>query len=173
MIKDHELQWNDAIENDGSGGEFVLLEPGEYPFAVVAFERARFGGSPKLPACNQAKLTLEVGEDGNVATLNHNLYLHSKTEGLLCQFFRSIGARKHGERLVMDWSRVVGARGRCKIKHRKWVNNKDGREMVGNDVDKFLDPADPAGQANTIDDAFPPSADPGNPPASGDGFVPF
>ena len=61
QVQGKELGWNDTIEHDGS--DWVLLPPGEYPFTVEKFERARFAGSAKLPPCNQAKLTLTVGDD--------------------------------------------------------------------------------------------------------------
>lgn len=134
-----ELGWNDPIENDGS--DWVLLPAGEYPFRVVKFERKRFGGSAKLPPCPQACLTLDVGDAETSTTITNNLFLHSKTEGLLCQFFRSIGARKHGERIVMDWGKVVGATGLCKVKVRDWTG-KDGQTHQSNEVEKFLDPPD-------------------------------
>ena len=52
------LDWDDAIENDGQ--EFVTLEEGDYNFTVTGFERGRFPGSAKLPACNKATLTPAV-----------------------------------------------------------------------------------------------------------------
>lgn len=140
MSTDRALDWNDPIEHDGS--DWVLLAPGIYPFRVVSFERARHGGSAKLPACNKAVLTLDVGGAEDSTTVNHNLFLHSKTEGLLCQFFRAIGARKHSERLVMDWSKVVGATGMCKLGVRDWTG-KDGATKQSNQVEKFLDPEEP------------------------------
>lgn len=137
MTTEKALDWNDPIENDG--GDWTLLEPGEYPFRVTGFERARFGGSAKLPPCNMARITLDVGDAEASTTIANNLFLHSKTEGLLCQFFRSIGARKHGERLVMDWSKVVGATGVCRVKTRNWTG-KDGTTRQSNEIEKFLDP---------------------------------
>ena len=143
MTTEREIGWNDTIENDGS--DFVLLEDGEYAFRVASFARARFGGSAKLPACNQAKLAIEILDaDGRpVTTLQHNLFMHSKCEGLLCQFFRSISQRKHGERLTMDWTKVPGAAGRCLVATRPRTG-KDGREMKSNEIKKFLDPVDAA-----------------------------
>lgn len=131
------LDWNDTIENDG--GDFTLLPEGVYPFRVTKFERARFSGSEKMPACNSAKLTIEVGDAENSTTITHNLYLHTKTEGLICAFFRAIGARKHGERVVMDWNKVVDSHGMCKVSIRKW-KGKDGSDRESNEIKKFLDP---------------------------------
>ena len=149
-----ELGWNDAIENDGS--DFTLLPAGEYPFRVTGFERRRFTpreGS-KLSPCPEARLRLDVGGPEACTSIEHSLYLHSRTEGLLCAFFRSIGARTHGQRLVMDWSKVIGATGRCKVGVRDWIG-KDGAAHQSNQVEKFLDPAEAAaGAAETVGEPF-------------------
>lgn len=140
-IVDRELGWNDEISNDGN--EFVLLEPGEYRFEVKTFERARHTGSAKLPACNKAVLSFAIlDESGNVlATIQkHNLFLHSKTEGMVCAFFRAIGARKHGEKLKMDWNTVIGACGRCVIEIKELDSTKKpGEKFKMNQIKRFLD----------------------------------
>lgn len=139
-MADRELKWDDEIDNDDGG--WTLLEAGEYGFRVTGFERKRFGGSYKLPPCSQAALTLEVGSTATgKTTLVENLFLHSVTEGLLCAFFRAIGARKHGERMAMDWGSVVGKSGRCLIGIREWTG-RDGEKKQSNEVKKFLDPGD-------------------------------
>jgi len=134
-----ELNWNDTIVNDGD--DFILLEPGEYSFSIAKFERGRFQGSAKLPPCNKAILSISIiDEKGQkLSTIQHNLFLHTITEGLVCQFFRSIGARKSGEKLQMNWNTVIGARGRCKVGVRNWTG-KDGQEYQSNQIEKFLDP---------------------------------
>lgn len=140
MNIERELGWNDSIENDN---DFVLLEPGRYQFKVKKFERARHSGSTKLPPCNKAILTLEVFDEQDSTIITHNLYLHSKTEGMLCQFFKSIGARKHGEKVQMDWNKVTGATGFCKVKIDKFESNKEpGKFLESNKIDRFLDPED-------------------------------
>src|SRR5690625_6661854 len=95
---DRELGWDDEIVNDGPVN--ILLPEGDYNFTVAKFERARFAGSANLPPCNQAKLeiTIHCPENGDV-TVFHNLYLHTKTEGFLSNFFTSIGQKKEGEPL--------------------------------------------------------------------------
>lgn len=134
---DRELGWDDEIQHDS---EFILLPEGDYDFEVVSFERARHPGSAKLPACNKAVLTLEVGSDQAAARIKHNLFLHTKTEGMLCAFFVSIGARKHGEKVQMDWNNVVGARGRCKVGIRTWKSDKTGEDMQSNEIKRFYEP---------------------------------
>lgn len=139
-----ELGWNDEIQNDGKD-DFVILPEGDYPFEVKKFERSRFKGSDKLPACPSAKLTILVGDkDADQVTITHNLFLSSVTEGLLCAFFKSIGSRKHGERIAMDWNKVVGSKGRCHVIVDKFTSNKTGKQLESNKIKKFLDPEEHA-----------------------------
>lgn len=131
---DRELQWDDTIEKESS--DFILLPEGDYNFVVDSFERGRHGGSEKLPACNKAVLKLRVESDKGTALITHNLFLHTKTEGLLSAFFESIGQKKKGEKMAMNWSRVPGATGRAKVGIHTYVN-KDGEERQSNDIKKF------------------------------------
>ena len=141
---EREFGWDDTIEKEN---EFVILPEGDYRFTVKSLDRARHNGSDKLPPCNKAVVDLEVvSDDGTVgATLKHNLFLHSKCEGLLSAFFLGIGLKKHGEPLKMDWSKVVGSKGRCKISIREWKSDK-GETMQSNEIKKFYEP-DTAQQA--------------------------
>ena len=52
-------------------------------------------------------------------------------------FFRSIGQKKHGEKTVMNWNKVVGSRGKAHFKPREY--QKDGQTRQVNDVDRFID----------------------------------
>jgi hypothetical protein len=149
-----ELAWDSEIENDGSG--WTLLPAGEYPFRVTGFKRARFEGSAKLPTCNIAVVTLDVGDADLSSSMEHRLFMHSKCEGFLCAFFKAIGQRQHGEKKQMDWSKVVGSTGRCKVAVRTW-KGKDGADHESNEVKGFVDPAgapNPAG-AQTADGELP------------------
>lgn len=132
---DRELGWDDAIENDSP--EFILLPEGEYDFTVDHFDRERHPGSEKLPPCNKAVLYLRIETPEGVANVRHNLFLHSKTEGMLCAFFTAIGQRQHGQRVNMNWSAVPGAKGRAKIGIREY----NGKQY--NEVKRFLEPAQP------------------------------
>ncbi|HBV97748.1 MAG: phage protein [Peptococcaceae bacterium BICA1-7] len=138
-MSDRELGWDDPIENDGP--DFETLPEGDYDFEVVGFERGRHPGSEKLPPCNKATLSIKIKGAAGQTTIKHNLFLHTKTEGLLCAFFMGIGQRKHGEKLTMNWGRVVGSTGRCKIGVRKWTK-ENGEEVTGNEIKKFYDPAE-------------------------------
>lgn len=133
-----ELNWEDIIENDGP--EFVTLPEGDYDFVVIDFERGRHNGSDKLPACNKAIVHIKVTAKEGTTIIKHQLFLHTITEGMLCAFFTAIGQRKHGEKLQMNWNRVVGSRGRAKIKIDKWTS-PEGKEFISNKIQKFYDPA--------------------------------
>ena len=136
-----EFNWDDVISKDGD--EFELLPAGDYDFEVKSFERGRHNGSEKLPPCNKAVLKIRVSNsEGKASTITHNLMLHSKCEGLICAFFTAIGQRKHGEQLRMDWNKVVGSRGRCKVGVRTYKSTKTGQDMQSNEIQRFYDPAD-------------------------------
>lgn len=122
---EREFGWDDTIQEDAK--EFIKLQPGDYVFTVTDFERARHTPNPqnpgKLPACNKAVISLEIEIDEGVASLKHNLFLHSSTEGMLSAFFGAIGQKKHGEPLKMNWNTVVGATGVCSVKNRTYNDN--------------------------------------------------
>lgn len=134
---DREFGWDDEIQQDGT--PFQVLPEGDYSFTVTKFDRARHGGSEKIPACNKAVLSLAVSGPGGSGTVLTNLFLHSKFEWKLCQFFTAIGQRKHGEAMRMNWPAVPGAAGVCHLGVRKWTGN-DGKEREGNEVTEFYDP---------------------------------
>lgn len=132
-----ELDWDEAVELNPS--TFVLLPEGEYDFKVVKFERQRHAGSAKLPACPKAVVTLEISGVNGTTQLQHNLFLHTRTQGLLSAFFISIGQGKQGETVKLDWSKVLGATGRASVIVRKYTK-KDGSEAETNDIKAFLPP---------------------------------
>ena len=152
---EHEIGWDDAIENDSS---YELLPEGEYDFQVMALDRKRYNGGAKLPACNMAELSIKItAADGKSALVTHRLYLHTSTEGLLCAFFTAIGQRKHGEKLVPKWNAVPGATGRCKVGIYKYTN-KEGEDREINEIKKFLEPDDKATQNATPSSTWKPGA---------------
>ena len=130
------MDWNDTIEDDGK--EFVILPEGDYTFTVTNFERGRFPGSVKIPACNKAVLTLSFDNDMGNATARIDLILYRTLEWKLASFFRSIGAKQHGEKVIMDWNKVVGARGRAHVAPRNYTG-RDGQARQTNDVVRFLE----------------------------------
>ena len=95
-----------------------------------------------MSKCYKADLTLKVTdpESGKSGSVFDTLYLNSKAEWRLSQFFISIGQKKHGEPLVMDWNKVVGAKGKLELTINKYTSTKDGTERTNNRVSKYLEP---------------------------------
>lgn len=126
------LDWGDEIQQES---EFILLPPGQYPFEVVNFERARHPGSEKLPPCNKAVVSLKVfGPDNQTVTIPYNLFLHRKTEGMLSAFFIGLGMKEHGKPVRMDWNAIIGKTGWLKLDHRTFNNN------TYHDIKQIIDP---------------------------------
>lgn len=134
---DGALGWNDEITKDD---EFELLPAGTYDFKVKSLERGYFDGSEKMSACPKADLTLIVrdpvtGKEGKVF---ESLFLHSKSEWRLSQFFTSIGQKKKGEPLKMDWNKVPGSSGRLELTVNEYTSKKDGSKHENNRVGRYL-----------------------------------
>lgn len=130
------LSWDDEIEQES---EFTLLPEGDYDFVVESFERGRFDGSEKMPPCPMAILNLRVTGKEGATTIQHRLFLHTKSEWALSAFFKSIGMKHTGEKVRMDWNKVTGAHGRCHVTVRTYVGN-DGSDRQANQVRRFLEP---------------------------------
>ena len=137
MSQERALDWDDQIVKDDL---FTVIPKGTYNYTVQKFERASFAGSAKIPACAQATITIELTDDSGdvIGETDENLFLHTKMEWKLSEFFRSIGQKKHGEPLIMNWNEVPGSMGTCDVTVRKYPKN-DGTEGESNNV-KFLDP---------------------------------
>lgn len=129
-----EFGWDDEIVNEES---FTLLPAGDYEFEVVKYDRARHEGSAKVPPCNKAIVTFRLCDpvSGQTTELTENFLLCSTLEWKLSQFFLSVGLKKHGEPLRMNWAAAAGRRGFCKVIVNKYM--KDGAERENNRIDKF------------------------------------
>ena len=134
--KGEALDWNDEISDEG--GEYPILEAGDYNFTVESFQRKRFNGSDKMCACNQVALKLRIDCPEGVV-VEDNLFLNRKTEWKVSQFFLAVGQKKPGVPLRPNWDELPGARGRCRLCVEK--REYQGKEYVNNKVDKYY-PAD-------------------------------
>ena len=137
------LGWDDEITTDG----FPMIPDGDYEFTVVNFERDRFAGNEKTPACNKANITIRIKHQSEDVDIKHSFFMLKKNEWQLSQFFCCIGQKKHGEPLRMNWNAVIGSKGRCKIGKRTYNGNEY------NEVKKFLEPAE-ANQTAFSDGGF-------------------
>lgn len=76
---EREFGWEDEIVVDGQ--EFIDIPDGEYDFLIESIDRNRYQGSAKIPACNQAKVTLIVEVPGiGPARISTYLMLYSKMD---------------------------------------------------------------------------------------------
>lgn len=131
-----EIGWDDQIENEGQ--DFEPLPEGEYEFTVAAMDRGRFPGSEKMAACNMANLDFLVKDaEGNERHIYDSLYLNSKAEWKLSQFFLCIGQKKKGEPLKPKWGEVPGSSGRIEIYIDEYTD-KNGKPRKNNKVSRYL-----------------------------------
>jgi hypothetical protein len=135
-----EIGWDDTISQES---EFITLPEGEYNFVVESMERGRFAGSEKMGPCPSATLSLGITDpaSGRQVTIKDTLYLNTKAEWKLSQFFICIGQKKHGEDLRPDWNKVPGSTGRCKITQRNYTS-RDGEQRTANNVSSYLEHED-------------------------------
>ena len=131
-----EMGWDDTIQEDGQ--ELILLDEGDYNFIVTNFERGRFPGGQKIPACNKATITVQIETDKGLSVIKFDLLLYRSVEWRISSFFRCIGQKKHGEKLTMNWNTVIGSVGRAHVTQRKYTNNY-GEEKTVNDIGRFID----------------------------------
>ena len=131
-----EMGWDDTIQEDGQ--ELILLDEGDYNFIVTNFERGRFPGGQKIPACNKATITVQIETDKGLSVIKFDLLLYRSVEWRISSFFRCIRQKKHGEKLTMNWHTVIGSVGRAHVTQRKYTNNY-GEEKTVNDIGRFID----------------------------------
>ena len=128
VTEGRELGWDDPIEKDSI--ERIVLPEGDYDFTIESFERSRSKGQGKLPPCNMAIVTFSIhnphGEDINV---NENYILHSSLEWKLSELFSSIGQKKKGEQIRMNWNTLAGSSGRCALIVHKYEKDGEQREI--------------------------------------------
>ncbi len=130
--KGKELGWDDSVEK---GSDFILLPEGDYDFVIESFERGRFNGSDKAPACPRAELKVRVDTPEGVCIMNESLLLYDKMQWKLAEFFLSIGAEETDGRVKMNWNIVPRATGRATIEIRP---DKNDPSKKYNHVKKFL-----------------------------------
>ena len=141
-----DIGFDDVITKDPA--EYILLDPGTYEFQVAKYVRGRFKGSAKMSPCNMVTLTINIKTtkaDSGFITIEHRLFLNTKVEGRISEFFSSIGLKKKGEPLRMNWNLVPGATGYCTVDTDEYNGNKYNR------IKKFLVPA----ASDLSDDGMP------------------
>ena len=148
------LSYDDEITQEN---EFETIPEGDYSFTVVSLERTQYEPKEgaKMCACPQVNVTMKVhipNQDGSTTDrqIVHALFLNTKMEGRISEFFEGIGLKKKGEPFRMAWNSVVGKTGKCKIFVDKYKGS-DGKDYENNKIRKFY----------YKDDAAKPSYTPG------------
>ena len=111
--KDFEtFDWDDEIEQES---EYTILPNGDYDFEIVNFERATYDGSDKIPPCKMAIVSFRLSDGKNKGSALERFYLCKAMEWKLSELFKGAGLKKTGEKVKMQWDKLVGAKGRCKV----------------------------------------------------------
>lgn len=144
--------WGDEAQTSDSS--FTLLEPGEYDFHVVKFERGRHPGSAKLGPCDKAIYTLHVkAPDGRATDVKENLFLDDSCAWKITQFFKCVGLipadTKPGTSVRFPWDETMGKTGRLRLGVRAWTGD-DGQERQSNQVEEFVRPEAAGGGYGTL-----------------------
>lgn len=132
------FDWDDEIQDDGEQLSFVTLEEGDYEFEVCKFERGHFTPKKegKTPPCNMAIVTLKISTKEGDCYITENFPLASTMEWKASAFFRSIGLKKHGEKLKMKWNEAIGLKGWAHVT--KTAGAKENTFF--NNVKYYIDP---------------------------------
>lgn len=129
-----ELGFDDEI-SDGEGNDIVLFEPGNYQFTVKSYER----GKTKESGNNMVTVELEVTDGKKKSTIKDWIVLTNKTMWKIASFFRSIGLKKRGENIKMNWKESVGKSGMCTLSQDEKIS-KAGNSYKVNSIYSYLDP---------------------------------
>lgn len=123
--------------------EYILLEPGEYPFTVTEIDYDDFNGSAKLPPCGKVIVSLTVTSELGNAYLKNNFYVCKEGAGMIAAFLKSIGVLKEGQKtFTPDWDSYIGKTGIVKTSQREYNGNSY------NNVDRFIAPKKKAAPAS-------------------------
>ena len=138
MADNNFLSWDAEITTDSEG--FIILPEGDYTFEVQKLDKEFYqGNSEKIgQGCPTAVLGLVIRTPQGAASVQDKLYLCQNMEWKLSAFFRAIGQKQHGKTFKMDWNRVIGSEGKCRLRVDKWIGN-DGKERSSNKVERYYD----------------------------------
>ena len=132
------IEWDGYVQNDGV--EYVTLPEGDYEFTVTGIEHKAFEGSEKIGPCDMVTLELTFDAEGvGRSVIKENIFLDTSVEWKISSFLRSIGKKKHGEKVKMEWMSYKGLTGMAHIFVQPFIGN-DNKTRTANKVYKFLDP---------------------------------
>lgn len=132
------FDWDSVIEADGQ--DFSPLPAGDYIFEVTGMNKEFFKGSAKVPACPRAALTLKVySEDmSRSVTVYESILLCKKMEWRISSFLRSVGLKKHGQKVQPNWDNMIGLSGGAHFTVEDYTGS-DGKVHQRNHLDSYID----------------------------------
>jgi len=129
-------QWDDTLEDNGEGDyTFILLPPGIYGAECVEVTR----GFSTASNCNQAGVVWKVVSTKGRTKLTDYLNLSENVKWKILQLFRSVGMRKHGEAIRLNFPALPGKTGWLKIGHRTYLD-KNNVEKTTNQIEGYIPP---------------------------------
>jgi len=130
------LDYDGEISQDGEGGFTVLPDGDEVTFTVRKVEKGR-NKDGTLPQV-KVEMSCQSKAGHGRTSINEFFTMTRKSEWKLCEFFTSIGLRKHGDRLKMRWD-IEGMTGSGKVTVEQFTK-RDGSAGSGNRIKRFLEP---------------------------------
>lgn len=132
------LGFDDEID-DGQSRQFdeiYVFEPGDYEFTVKNVDR-----TVNDDGYNKVIVDLEVTDGEHTSIVKDFITLKSTVIWKIAQYFRSLGMKKHGENIKMDWKGSVGKKGMLTLLKEEAVS-KQNNKYLRNSVKGYLDPID-------------------------------
>ena len=118
MAENYEtFDWDDEIEQES---EYTILPAGDYDFEIISFERGTYDGSDNIPPCKMAMIGYRLSDGKQKGSAIERYYLCKNMEWKLSELFKGVGLKKTGERVKMQWDKLVGSKGRCKVGIREY-----------------------------------------------------
>jgi len=129
------IDWDGSIDNDGEPLE-LLPDGDEVTLVVKEVERGHSKDGTK-PQVRIRFLAVSVNGHGQTSVTDY-IQMTRKSEWKLSEFFRSLGLRKHGERMRLRWD-LEGMTARATVTVDSFTG-RDGDTRMSNKIKKYLDP---------------------------------
>ena len=115
------FDWDDEIEEER---EFTTVPAGKYDFEVISVERSTYDGSEKIPPCKLAIVTFKLSDGDKTGFATERFYLCKSQERRLSSLFKACGLKETGKKARMQWDKISGSTGRCKVGTREYNGNE-------------------------------------------------
>lgn len=135
MNKDQIIDWDGSIQNDGS--DLVTLPDNEEVWMTVrAVERGhnKAGDTPQVMLMFYAE---SIAGNGRTIVRDY-ITMTRKSEWKLCELFRALGLRQHGQELKLRWD-LEGMTARAILSVEEYTSSF-GEVRQNNKIKKYLEP---------------------------------